>query len=130
MKRVYMVFGINALCLHWFNPYMLIPFSNYCTKMASTWVHPWFYWGSCYSIFSFMCMFCRSLFVLFLLVIVLSVRRRFTDSDYHFGIFKLFLFCNRYSSCFGYSQVYRYKKLKTNVSTFSVIFKHAINNRY
>ena len=25
---------------------------------------PSFYWGSCYSIFSFMCMFCRSLFVL------------------------------------------------------------------
>ena len=30
-----------------------------------------FQWGSCYSIFSFMCMFCRSLFVL--LAIVLSV---------------------------------------------------------
>ena len=25
---------------------------------------PGFYWGSCCSIFSFMCMFCRSLFVL------------------------------------------------------------------
>ena len=25
---------------------------------------PGFYWGSCYSILSFMCMFCRSLFVL------------------------------------------------------------------
>jgi hypothetical protein len=25
---------------------------------------PGFYWGSCYSIFSFICMFCRSLFVL------------------------------------------------------------------
>jgi ABC-type Co2+ transport system permease subunit len=35
-------------------------------------------------------MFCRSLFVLFLLAIVLSVLR-FTDSDYPFGIFKLFL---------------------------------------
>jgi len=23
-----------------------------------------YYWGSCYSIFSFMCMFCRSVFVL------------------------------------------------------------------
>ena len=41
--------------------------------------------GSCYSIFSFfMCMFCRSLFVLFLLAIVLSVLLRF-------GIFKLFI---------------------------------------
>jgi hypothetical protein len=39
-------------------------------------------WGSCYSIFSLMCMFCRSLFVLFLLAIVLSVLIRFTDSDY------------------------------------------------
>jgi hypothetical protein len=31
-------------------------------------------------------------FVLFLLVIVLSVLLRYTDSDYPFGIFKLFLF--------------------------------------
>ena len=37
-----------------------------------------------------MCMFCRSLFVLFLLTIVLSVRR-FIDTDYPFGIFQLFL---------------------------------------
>jgi len=36
-------------------------------------------------------MFCRSLFVLFLLTIVLSVLLRYTDSDYPFGIFKLFL---------------------------------------
>ena len=35
-------------------------------------------------------MFCKSLYVLFLLAIVLSVLR-FTDSDYPFGIFKLFL---------------------------------------
>jgi hypothetical protein len=54
---------------------------------------PSFQWGSCYSIFSFICMFCRSLFVLlylYLFVIVLSVLR-YTDSDYPFGIFKLFL---------------------------------------
>ena len=39
-------------------------------------------------------MFGRSLycpFVLFLLAIVLFVQLRFTDSDYNFGIFKLFL---------------------------------------
>ena len=50
-------------------------------------------------------MFCRSLFVLclFCLVIVLSVLR-FTDSDYPFGIFKLFLqqfgqnYCNKATS--------------------------------
>ena len=35
-------------------------------------------------------MFCKSLFVLFLLVIVLSALLRFTDSDYPFDIFKLF----------------------------------------
>ena len=47
-----------------------------------------------YSIFSFMCnvlliVVCH--FVPFLLVIVVFVLLRFTDSDYHFGIFKLFL---------------------------------------
>jgi hypothetical protein len=31
----------------------------------STCAQPGFWWGSCYSIFSFMCMFCRSFFVLF-----------------------------------------------------------------
>ena len=42
----------------------------------------------------FCVVFCRSLIVLlsfFLLVIVLSVLLQSTDSDYHFGIFKLFL---------------------------------------
>jgi hypothetical protein len=38
----------------------------------------------------FYVMFCRSMFVLFLLAIVLSVLLRFTFSDYPFGIFKLF----------------------------------------
>ena len=49
-----------------------------------------FQWSLCYSIFSFMCMFCRPLFVFFLLAIVLSVLW-FTDSDYPLVIFKLFL---------------------------------------
>ena len=62
-----------------------------CLPFRSTWVHPGFQWDSCYSIFSFMCMFCRSLFVLFLLAIVLSVLFRYTDSDKSFGIFKLLL---------------------------------------
>ena len=51
-----------------------------------------FYWGSCYSIFSCMCMFCRWLFVLlsfYLFTIVFSVLLRYTDSDYPFGIFLL-----------------------------------------
>ena len=51
---------------------------------------PGFQWGSYYSIFSAMCIFCRQLFVLFLLTIVLSLLPRFTDSDYVFGIFKFF----------------------------------------
>jgi hypothetical protein len=42
---------------------------------------PGFQLGSCCLIFSFMSMFCRSLFVLFLLGIVLSVVLRYTDSD-------------------------------------------------
>ena len=36
-------------------------------------------------------MFCRLLFLLLSISIVLSVLLRFTDSDYPFGIFKLFL---------------------------------------
>ena len=72
---------------------------------------PGFLWDSCYSNFSFICMFCRSLLVLlyfffwplcclfffdiqilitslwYLLAIVLSVLLRYTDSDYPFGIF-------------------------------------------
>jgi hypothetical protein len=54
---------------------------------------PVFNVGSCYSIFRFMCMFCRSLFVFlpfYLLAIVLSVLFLFTASDYPFDIFKLF----------------------------------------
>jgi hypothetical protein len=39
-----------------------------------------------YFICTFMCMFYRSLFVVFLLNIVLSVLLRYTDSDYRFGI--------------------------------------------
>jgi hypothetical protein len=56
-------------------------------------------WGSCFLIFSFMCMFCRSLFVP--LAIVLSVLLQFTDSDYPFGIFKLFLSQMRFDSGFS-----------------------------
>ena len=39
---------------------------------------------------SFICMLCQSLFVLFLLAILLSVLLRYTVSDCPFGIFKLF----------------------------------------
>jgi Co/Zn/Cd efflux system component len=47
------------------------------------------YHGLCYTIFSFMCMFCRSLFVLLsFFAIVLSVLR-FTDSYYPFRLWYL-----------------------------------------
>ena len=68
----------------------------YTFGKGSIWPFPWsqleapqftlgFYWGSCYSIFIFMCMFYRSLFVLlyfFFWAVVLSVLLRYTDSDY------------------------------------------------
>jgi hypothetical protein len=51
-------------------------------------------WGSCYSIFSFICIFCRFVCVLssFFFGPLCSVLFRYTDSDYPFDIFKLFLF--------------------------------------
>jgi hypothetical protein len=56
--------------------------------------NPRFYWGSCYSISSFICMFCRSLFFLlyfFLFAIALSVLLLYMDNGCPFGIFKLFI---------------------------------------
>jgi len=60
-------------------------------------------------ILSFICMFCRSLFVLFLLVIVLSVLQ-FTDSDYPFVINKLFV--NSYGQ-----QLHRYQQNEQSTLT-------------
>jgi hypothetical protein len=57
-------------------------------------------------------MLCRSLFILYLLVIALSVLLRFTDSVYPFGIFKLGLF--RKWNCITHSS---YNK-QTNRSRF------------
>ena len=51
---------------------------------------PGFQWVRVTRSLIYMCMFCRSLFVLFLLGFVLSVLLRFTDADYPFGIFKFF----------------------------------------
>jgi hypothetical protein len=66
---------------------------------------PGFQWGSCYSIFSFMCMFYRSLFVLLYFsfwplccLFFFDIRILITP----FGIFKLFLyFCFYYISRSG-----------------------------
>ena len=46
-----------------------------------------FQWGSCYSIISFIRIFCRSLFVLLTLVLYIL---RFADSDYPVGVKLLF----------------------------------------
>ena len=86
---IFMTSSVKIICSVWQFEYWLIIF---CLQNAT--IYPSraleftssFYCGSCYTIFNFMCMFCRSLFVLFL---VLSVVLWFTDSD--FGIFiKLF----------------------------------------
>jgi hypothetical protein len=67
-----------------------------------------------------MCMFCRSLFVLFL-AIVLSVLR-YTDSDYPFGIFKLFLeLCLRLNdSIFPPNPFGSVMSVKTVMLTYSI----------
>jgi hypothetical protein len=83
---------------------------------------PGFQWGSCYSIFSFICMFWWSLFVLlpfFFLAIVFSVLPRFTDSDYPFVIVKHFL------QLFLYLQLY---SLLLNMCTNIFVFIFLGNN--
>ena len=62
----------------------------------------------------FSVVFCRLLFVLFLLTIVLSVLR-FTDSDYSFGIFKVFFFLGQVSNPIYFQSVLFKRKLKHNI---------------
>jgi hypothetical protein len=85
--------------------YLCHKWSQNCLPFRSTWVQ----WGSCYLIISFMCMFCRLLFVLFHLATVLSVLHRLMDSDYLFGIFKSSSICGNnnplLSSLMTYHQV-------------------------
>ena len=68
-----------------------------CLPFLSTWVHLRFSWGSCYSILSFLCTILQIVvcpFVLFLFAILLCVFFiDIQDSNYPFGIFKLFLCC-------------------------------------
>ena len=85
---------------------------------------PGFQCGSCYLIFNVICVvFCRPLFVLFPLIIVLCVRR-FTDSDYSFN-FKIINFPNMCSNipaspAYGVyiSQLIRYARASSNYSDF------------
>ena len=61
-------------------------------------------------------MFSISLFVLVLLATVLSVLLRFTDSDYSFGIFKLFLEPNLAAIFIGLSS----KKFDYHIGIFKL----------
>ena len=75
---------------------------------------PGFSWVRVTRYYSFICMFCKSLFVpsvLFHLVILLSVLLWFTDSVYPFSIFK-----SSYTHHFGRV------KPKTQISSFFVFF--------
>jgi len=57
-------------------------------------------------------MFCRLLFVFFLSAIVLSLILRYTDSDYPFDIFKLFLLVVlRLAVLVKYANIAKLKKL-------------------
>ena len=56
-------------------------------------------------------------FVLFLLAIVLSVLLRQTDSDYHFGIFKLFL--QLFKALFHINLVLQYQNTESKYYLFS-----------
>jgi len=83
---------------------------------------PGYQWGSYYTSFSFMCMFCRSLFVFFLLAIVLSVLLPYTDSDYPFGIFKLFLGLHDSLACVILSVLLRYTDSDYPFGIFKLFF--------
>ena len=68
-------------------------------------------------------MFCRSLFVLFLLAIVLCVSLRSADLDFPFGIFKLFLFQSgassikkSYQACWSDTKVHRHHLIERGPS--------------
>ena len=63
--------------------------SRNCLSFRSTWVHLGFKWGSCYWIFNFMCNVCRSPFCPFSFDHFIFCPS-FEDSEYPFGIFKLF----------------------------------------
>ena len=76
----------------------------HCLPFRRTWVHPlsFFFWPLCCLSFFDLWIVITPLvssnsscpFVIFLLAIELSVLLRYTDSDYPFGIFKLFFYFN------------------------------------
>ena len=81
---------------------------------------PCFEWGSCCSIFSFLCSVLYIIvrhFVVFLLIIVLSVFLQFTASDYPFDIFKLFS---------GFAYRYRFTYTCTYIPNYLFSFDYVI----
>jgi hypothetical protein len=87
-----------------------------CFFLRSTWVHPCFKWGSRYSIFSFICMLCASLFVLlyFCLDIHYNYPRSLWDISYNLTLHSML------SSPYIY--VYIYIRLKIKPNSVRIIF--------
>ena len=86
---------------------------------------PSFKWGSCYSSLVLCIVFCRSLFVLLSLFFghcVLAVPLRFTDSDFPFGIFKLF-FYEIYDSGVGIKAYINNESLSHSINTINKCLK-------
>ena len=87
------VFSSPQLCIDVFiMVVVIIKLSNTNNPPSYSEITHGFQWGSCCSILSFLCSIVQTAVcpvVLFLLAIVLSVRLRFTASDYLFGILDL-----------------------------------------
>ena len=81
--NVFLHFIYMSYIYSYFPAHVLLAWTAYHSGASK--LTPLFLWGSCYAVFSFLCSVCRSLcviFVLFPLVIVLSVHLRFIPSDY------------------------------------------------
>ena len=106
MCILYNLVHILYFLLFWYARYLYLVLTLFYFVRIFHYLRPTFYlflheFLVEFSFFSFICMFCRSLFVLlyfFLLASVLSAILRYTDSDYPFGIFKLLLLflCKHY----------------------------------
>ena len=81
--NVFLHFIYMPYIYSYFPAHILLEWTAYHSGASE--LTPLFLWGSCYAVFSFLCSVCRSLcviFVIFPLVIVLSVHLRFIPSDY------------------------------------------------
>ena len=81
--NVFLHFIYMSYIYSYFPAHVLLAWTAYHSGASE--LTPLFLWGSCYAVFSFLCSVCRSscvIFILFPLVIVLSVHLRFIPSDY------------------------------------------------